>query len=385
MIPYGRQDINQDDIDAVVEVLKSDFLTQGPKVPEFESKVAEYCGVKYGVAVNSATSALHIACMALDIGSGDIVWTSPISFVASANCVLYCGGTIDFVDIDPDTFNISVDRLEEKLTQAEIDGQLPKAIIPVHIAGQSCDMKPIKALSDKYGFKIIEDASHAIGGSYHGHKVGSCNYSDMTVFSFHPVKIITAVEGGMVMTNNEEYLDKLRLYRAHGITSDSKFMTKEPDGPWYYEQITLGYNYRMSDIQAALGISQLERIDQFVSNRRDIAANYNHQLEVTSLKLPTIIEETESSWHLYIVSLTGKDISRHKTIFTQLRQKGIGVQLHYIPIFSQPYYKNSYKDNNDLMSSQSYYKSSLSLPIHMNLNIVEQNLVIENLSDLLSN
>lgn len=278
MIPYGRQSINQDDIDAVVDVLRSDFLTQGPQVPVFEQVVSNYCNAQYAVAVNSATSALHIACLALDLKPGDILWTSPITFVASANCALYCGATVDFVDIDPRTYNLSVSALEQKLDHAKKNGKLPKILVAVHLCGQSCEMQQIHALSQKYGFKIIEDASHAIGGRYQGEPIGSCKYSDITVFSFHPVKIITTAEGGIAVTNQKELADKMDLFRGHGVTRDPDLMTQEPDGSWYYQQIALGFNYRMTELHAALGVSQMQRLDQFVSQRHKLANRYNQLL-----------------------------------------------------------------------------------------------------------
>lgn len=366
MIPYGRQDINQDDINAVIEVLQSDFLTQGPKVPEFERQVANYCGARFGVAVNSATSALHIACMALDIGPGDIVWTSPISFVASANCALYCGASVDFVDIDPETFNLSIAALAKKLEIANQQDRLPKALIPVHMAGQSCDMKAIAKLAQQYGFKIIEDASHAIGASYADTKVGCSVYSDMTVFSFHPVKIITSAEGGMVMTNDAVLNDKLQCFRSHGIIRDANAITEESHGPWYYEQVALGYNYRLSDMHAALGISQLSRLDQFISRRKEIASYYHQHLAELPLYTPVEAEGCASSWHLYIVRLHDDLMTRHREIFSSLRENGIGVQLHYIPIYRQPYYDHI-DDSQYLSATEDYYKRAISIPISTNL------------------
>ncbi|ART79738.1 UDP-4-amino-4,6-dideoxy-N-acetyl-beta-L-altrosamine transaminase [Oceanisphaera avium] len=301
MIPYGRQDINQADIDAVIEILKSDFLTQGPKVPLFEKTVADYVGSDHAVAVNSATSALHIACLALGLGPGDWLWTSPITFVASANCGLYCGAQVDFVDIDPRTYNLCAKELEKKLITAKQNGTLPKVVIPVHFSGQSCDMQAIHALSKRYGFKIIEDASHAIGGKYKKEPIGNCRYSDITVFSFHPVKIITTAEGGMAMTNNPQLAEKMQLYRSHGITRDPSFMTHEPDGSWYYQQIELGYNYRMTELQAALGISQMQRLDGFITQRHKLAQRYNELLADLPITLPWQHVDSDSSWHLYVI------------------------------------------------------------------------------------
>jgi UDP-4-amino-4,6-dideoxy-N-acetyl-beta-L-altrosamine transaminase len=310
MIPYGRQEIIQADIDAVVDVLRSDFLTQGPVVPDFEKSVADYCGAKHAVAVNSATSALHIACLALGVGKGDVVWTTPITFVASANCALYCGASIDFVDIDPRTYNLSVEPLTEKLAQAEKTGNLPKVVIPVHLCGQSCDMAGIYALSQKYGFKIIEDASHAIGGLYREEPIGNCRYSDIAVFSFHPVKIITTAEGGMALTNNEVVANKMALLRSHGITRDPAQMTHASDGDWYYQQIELGFNYRMTELQAALGVSQMARLDNYVTRRHQLARRYEELLTELPVTTPWQHAEGYSAMHLYVIRLQLKKISR---------------------------------------------------------------------------
>lgn len=368
MIPYGKQNINQADIDSVVEVLKSDFLTQGPVIPRFEKAVSDYVGVKYAFAVNSATSGLHIACMALGLKEGDIVWTSPISFVASANCAKYCGADVDFVDIDPVTYNLSVDRLHEKLIEAEKVGKLPKIVIPVHLAGQSCDMESIMKLSQQYGFKIIEDASHAIGGSYKDKKVGSCEYSDITVFSFHPVKIITTGEGGMVCTNQQELASKLYRLRSHGITREPTEMTQAPDGPWYYQQLELGYNYRMTDIQAALGLSQMNRLDEFVAKRHEVFKKYSALLGSLKINLPSKIPDSVSSLHLYIIRVKTNEfgVSR-KEVFERLRAGGILVNLHYIPIYRQPYYKKFGYNVSDFFESENYYKEAISLPMYPDL------------------
>ena len=340
MIPYGRQDISEADIQAVVDVLRSDYLTQGPAVPAFENAVANYCKVKHAVAVNSATSALHIACLALGVGKGDIVWTSPITFVASANCALYCGAAVDFVDIDPRTYNMSMERLAEKLAQAEKSGSLPKVVIPVHLCGQPCDMAAIRLLGQQYGFKIIEDASHAIGGKYRGEPIGNCRYSDITVFSFHPVKIITTGEGGMAVTNDSSLAKSMQLLRSHGITRDVGEMTHAPDGPWYYQQIDLGYNYRMTDIQAALGLSQMQRLDEFVTKRHTIAKRYDQLLADLPVVTPWQHADSYSGLHLYVIRLKLKNIQKtHREVFEVLRAAGIGVNLHYIPIYHQPYYQ----------------------------------------------
>ena len=364
MIPYGKQDINKEDIDAVIDVLKSDFLTQGPLVPQFEKAVTEYTGSKYGVAVNSATSALHIACMALEIKKGDIVWTTPITFVASANCALYCEAEIDFVDIDKKTFNMCPQKLEEKLSQAKRKNKLPKAIIPVHLAGQSCDMKKIKQLSKKYNFKIIEDASHGIGGKYLNKPIGSCIYSDITVFSFHPVKIITTAEGGMAVTNNKKLALRMAKYRSHGIVRGSNEI-KNNDGPWYYEQVDLGFNYRMTDIFAALGISQMKRLDDFVKKRHKIAEEYKKKLK--SLDWITLQEQdkkTFSSFHLFIIRINKEKIKiSHKEIFEKLRNSGVLVNLHYIPVYRHPFYSKMGFKKEAFPESELYYSEAISIPI----------------------
>lgn len=380
MIPYGRQDINQADIDAVVEVLRSDFLTQGPAVPAFEKVLADYCGTRHAVAVNSATSALHIACLALGVEPGDAVWTTPVTFVASANCALYCGASVDFVDIDPRTYNMSVDRLAEKLAQAEQSGTLPKVVIPVHLCGQSCDMAGIHALGQRYGFKIIEDASHAIGGKYRDEPIGSCRYSDVTVFSFHPVKIITTAEGGMALTNDPELAGKMALLRSHGITRDPAQMTHEPDGAWYYQQIALGYNYRMTDLQAALGASQMARLDEFVSGRHRMARRYDRLLSGFPVLTPWQHPDTYSGLHLYPVRLKLDELDMsHRQVFDALRSLGIGVNLHYIPVHTQPYYQALGFRPGDYPEAERYYAEAISLPMYSGLTEDQQDKVIESI------
>ena len=384
MIPYGRHEISETDIDAVVEVLRSDFLTQGPMVPHFEKLVANYCGSDYAVAVNSATSALHLACLALELGPGDRVWTSPITFVASANCALYCGAIIDFVDINPFDFNMSVTALNEKLEFAAKTGALPKIVIPVHLAGQSCDMASIYDLSKKYGFKIIEDASHAIGGRYNSEPIGSCRFSDITVFSFHPVKIITSAEGGMAVTNDAKLADKMALLRSHGITRDEKKMTRPADGGWYYEQIALGFNYRLTDLHAALGVSQLKRLDQFVSRRHEIANIYHDALRDLSLALPAENSETYSSYHLYIVSLIESyHVARRGEIFEALRKQGVMVNLHYIPVHMQPYFTGLGFKKGSYPVAEDFYQRALSIPIFPSLTSDQQSYVVNCLHDIL--
>lgn len=385
MIYYGRQDIDETDVQAVEEVLRSDFLTQGPAIERFERKVAEYCGARYAVAVTNATSALHIACLAVGIGKGDLVWTTPITFTASANCARYCGADVDFVDIDANTYNMSVDVLEEKLQTAKKHGRLPNLVIPVHLAGQSCDMKRMKALSEAYGFRLLEDASHAIGADYADGKVGKCAFSDMVVFSFHPVKIITTGEGGMVLTNDKMLYEKLNLYRSHGITRDAAKMSHESDGPWYYQQITLGYNYRMTDIQAALGASQMERIDVFVARRRSLVARYNTALQDFPVKTPYVMEGADPSWHLYIVRINFANVTKTKQeIFAEMAQKGVALNLHYIPVHTQPYYEALGHRPEECPNAMDYYREALTLPLYPGLTDDEQDQVIEALREVLT-
>jgi len=374
MIPYGRQDINQADIDAVINVLKSDFLTQGNQVPKFEKAVSSYCNASYAVAVNSATSALHLACLSLNLGKGDYLWTSPISFVASANCGLFCGAKVDFVDINPKTYNLDSNKLKDKLIQAKAKNKLPKIVIPVHFAGQSCDMKSIYELSKEYGFKIIEDASHAIGGKYLNEPIGNCKYSDITVFSFHPVKIITTGEGGMALTNNNKLFKHMSLLRSHGITRDPSQMTKQADGDWYYQQIELGYNYRMTDIQAALGVSQLKRLDDYVSRRHELSTRYNELLKDFPLVIPYQHNDGYSAFHLYIIRLKNKN--KHKQVFEYLRKNGIGVNLHYIPVYHQPYYEAMGFKKGYCLEAENYYNEAISLPMYATLSEVEQDKVV---------
>jgi dTDP-4-amino-4,6-dideoxygalactose transaminase len=381
MIPYGRQDISEADIKAVLEVLTSDFLTQGPVVPLFEQQVIEYCKVKYAVAVNSATSALHISCLALGVCEGDIVWTSPITFVASSNCALYCGAKVDFVDIDPQTYNMSVDSLKSKLEKSEENGTLPKVVIPVHLAGQSCDMKQIHTLSKKYGFKIIEDASHAIGGRYLDAPVGNCKFSDITVFSFHPVKIITTGEGGMAVTNDMELSITLSRLRSHGIVRHSAEMTHAPDGPWYYQQIELGFNYRMTDIQAALGLSQMSRLNEFVSKRHELAKRYNELLTEPWVKTPWQHPDTYSGLHLYIIRIQQKNkIISHIQMFERLRNEGILVNLHYIPVYRHPYYQKLGFKASDFPEAEAYYSEAISLPMYAILTHEQQDIVVNTIN-----
>ena len=380
MIPYGRQDISEEDIEQVIAVLRSEYLTQGPVVPKFEKAVSDYTGASFGVAVNSATSALHVACLALGVGKGDSVWTSPISFVASSNCALYCGADVDFVDIDPLTYNMSVNTLAAKLEIAMKEGKLPKVVIPVHLSGQSCDMRSIHFLSKKYGFKIIEDASHAIGGKYLGEPVGNCKYSDITVFSFHPVKIITTGEGGMALTNDYDLASKMTKYRSHGITRLSEEMTCTPHGGWYYQQLNLGFNYRMTDIQAALGLSQMKRIDEFVNKRHEIAKRYDKLLSDSGLTLPYQHSDTYSAFHLYIIRLkTGESKFTHRDIFDKLKSHGILVNLHYIPIYSHPYYQSFGYNKADFPEAEAYYSEALSIPMYTTLTESEQQFVVDSI------
>ena len=384
MIPYGKQNINQADIDSVVDVLKSDFLTQGPQVPLFEDKVAKYCGAKHGVAVNSATSALHIACLALDLGRGDYLWTSPNSFVASANCGLYCGAEVDFVDIDPKTYNLSTKELEKKLIQSKKDNKLPKIVIPVHFAGQSCDMKTIHSLGKEYGFKIIEDASHANGGRYLDQPIGGCQYSDITVFSFHPVKIITTAEGGVATTNDEKLSERMQLFRSHGVTRNSKLMSELSEGGWHYQQVDLGFNYRMTELQAALGVSQMQRLDEFITQRHTLQERYDSLLSGLPIIKPHQSQDSYSALHLYPIQidLDCVDKGREK-IFDEFRQNGIGVNVHYIPIHTQPYYLQFGFKVGDFPNSESYYNRVISIPLFHSMTIEQQDEVLNALMKVL--
>lgn len=381
-IPYGRQDITDEDINAVCEVLRSDFLTQGPSIEKFEKTVAEYCGASHAVAMNSATSALHVACLALDLGPGDWLWTSPNTFVASANCALYCGAQVDFVDIDPATHNMSIKALERKLQEAEKNGRLPKIVIPVHFAGEPCDLKAIKALAERYRFAVIDDASHAIGGRYGEFAIGGTPYSDITIFSFHPVKIVTTGEGGMAVTSNPELGVKLARLRTHGITRNPSEMSREPDGPWYYEQIGLGYNYRITDIQAALGVSQLGRLDAYVKRRHELADRYDQLLASLPLKRPIRDRANRSGLHLYVVLLN--DADRRREVFDNLRANGIGVNVHYIPVHLQPYYRSLGFKLGDFPAAEAYYAGSISLPMFATLTDDQQDRVVSVLSDALA-
>jgi UDP-4-amino-4,6-dideoxy-N-acetyl-beta-L-altrosamine transaminase len=380
-IPYGCQDINQADIDAVVEVLHAECLTQGPVVPAFEQAVAGYCGAKHAVAVNSATSGLHIACLALGVGSGDRVWTTPITFVATANCALYCGATVDFVDIDPRTYNLSVECLAEKLALAAKTNKLPKVVIPVHLAGQPCDMAGIHALSLQYGFKVIEDASHAIGSKYKGGAIGNGRYSDITIFSFHPVKIITSGEGGMALTNDAVLAARLRLLRSHGISSASEDMKPRPmQEIWNYQQIALGFNYRMTDIHAALGLSQMRRLDEFVTSRNSIAERYDLMLADLPVVTPWQHPDSYSSYHLYVIRLkiSGGDKTQ-RLVYESLRAAGILVNLHYIPVYRQPYYERMGFAAGYCPEAERYFAQAISIPMYPGLTISQQNLVFNTL------
>lgn len=375
MIPYGRQSISQQDIDAVIEVLKSDFLTQGPVVPRFEQAVADYCGAGFGVAVNSGTAALHIACLALGVGPGDWVWTSPISFVASANCALYCGAQVDFVDIEPDTGNMCAQELARKLAIAKQEGKLPKVVIPVHFAGLPCDMQAIHTLAQEYGFRIIEDACHALGARYHDEPTGNGRYSDITVFSFHPVKIITTGEGGMAMTNDPALTKTMRMLRSHGITREPEDFINEPDGPWYYEQQMLGFNYRMTDIQAALGLSQMTRLDEFLAKRREIAASYHNELPRHIGSLATR-QARLSAWHLYVIRV--KQSARNE-VMDKLRKKHISANVHYIAINTQPFHMMTLGKT---PTAASFSQSAITLPLYPNLSQSDFRSIIRHLSEI---
>ena len=377
MIPYGKQDISQADINTVVDVLKSDFLTQGPQVPLFERTVSAYCGAEYGVAVNSATSALHIACLSLGLRDGDWLWTSPNTFVASANCGLYCGAKVDFVDIDPLTYNLSVMELEKRLIHAKQENKLPKIVIPVHFAGQSCEMKDIYVLSKQYGFSIIEDASHAIGGRYLDGTIGGCQYSDITVFSFHPVKIITTAEGGLATTNSKQLAEKMKLLSSHGITRDQTLMTKQTEGAWYYQQIDLGFNYRMTELQAALGVSQMQRLDEFIAKRHILQQRYDELLDGLPLLRPYQSDTSYSALHLYPIQVDETKMNKNRMqVFEELRHYGIGVNLHYIPVYTHPYYLEMGFKNGAFPETESYYSKAISLPIFAKLSFDDQDKIV---------
>jgi UDP-4-amino-4,6-dideoxy-N-acetyl-beta-L-altrosamine transaminase len=379
-IPYGRQDITDADVDAVVRVLRSDFLTQGPVVQHFEKEVAKYCGAQRAVAVNSATSALHLACLALGVGPGDLVWTTAVTFVASANCARYCGADVDFVDIDSQTCNISVSRLTEKLEAAEAKGRLPKVVIPVHLCGQSCEMEAIHGLSKRFGFRIIEDASHALGGRYMDEPIGGCRFSDITVFSFHPVKMITTGEGGMALTNDPALANHMARLRSHGITRDAQEMTDPPDGPWYYQQIELGFNYRMPDILAALGASQLLRLDDYVARRHERADRYDQLIKDLPVRAIAQLPDSYSSYHLYVVRVqTGAFNATHREVFERLRSAGVSVNLHYIPLYRQPYFKRLGISAADFPEAERYYSEAITLPLFPGLTEVQQGEVVESM------
>ncbi len=382
-IPYGRQEITPDDIAAVVSVLESDFLTQGPKVGDFEAAVGTMVGATYGIAVNSATSALHIACLALGVARGDLVWTTPISFVASANCAALCGATIDFVDIDIRTFNISTEALEQKLRAASILGRLPKVLIVVHMCGQSCDMERIYGLTQQYGISVIEDASHAIGGEYKGKKIGNCNYSDITIFSFHPVKLVTTGEGGIAVTNDPQLASTMTLLRSHGVTRNPFEMKQKPAGPWHYEQILLGLNYRMTDIQAALGLSQLGRLDQYINKRNFLAGRYDERLVEAGLATPYIDHDCRSAFHLYVIRVLD-DQAPKNTLFQGMREAGIEVNVHYRPIYRQPYYESLGFNEGYCPVAERYYREAMTLPLFPTMTTSEQDFVIETLCRHLS-
>jgi UDP-4-amino-4,6-dideoxy-N-acetyl-beta-L-altrosamine transaminase len=384
MIPYGRQQILPEDIEQVVDVLTSDFITQGPKVPAFEEAIAKYCNTKHAFAVNSATSALHIANLALGVQSGDLVWTSPISFVASSNCALYCGAKVDFVDINKKTANICPEQLHKKLIHAKQNNVLPKVLIVVHMAGLSCEMERIYQLANEFNVNVIEDASHAIGGEYQGKKIGSCQYSDMVVFSFHPVKIITTAEGGMVLTNSSKYADKLSLLRSHGITKAPEKLSENKDQPWYYEQQSLGFNFRMTELQAALGLSQFPRLDSFIQQRQTIAKRYQKALSSLPLTFQQQNSQSLSSYHLFIIQLTESSPINRKTLFNRLREAEIGVNVHYIPIHTQPYYQEMGFTLGDFPQAESYYEQCLSLPLYPDLSEKDFNYIVDTLTTLLS-
>ena len=382
-IPYGRQTINDADIEAVVSVLKSDFLTQGTAVPAFERALAQAVGARHGVAVQNATCALHIACMALDVGPGDRVWTSPNSFVASANCARYCGAEVDFVDIDPETFNMSAKALAEKFAAARKDGRLPKAIIPVHFAGQSCDMAEIRAIAQEYGARVIEDASHAVGASYRNAQVGGCEHADIAVFSFHPVKIITTGEGGMALTNDPALAARMADLRSHGITRDPARLSHAGEGAWYYEQQSLGFNHRMTEMQAALGLSQLGHLGDWIARRNDIARRYDSALVGLPLLLPKVAPARISAWHLYVVRLAEDAPLTRREFFDAMRARDIGVNVHYIPIHWQPDFRRLGFAPGQFPAAERYYERCVSLPIYAGLSDSQFDIVAATIRELL--
>jgi UDP-4-amino-4,6-dideoxy-N-acetyl-beta-L-altrosamine transaminase len=385
MIPYARQDICDEDIQSVVDVLKSDFLTQGPVINAFEDALSEYAGARYSVCVNSATSALHLSCLALGLGPGDILWTSAITYVASANCAFYCGAQVDLIDIELQSFNLSVSDLERKLIDAKKKNRLPKILVAVHMAGQPCDMEAIRKLTNEYGVAVIEDASHAIGASYGAKKVGSCQYSDITVFSFHPVKIITAGEGGAALTNDETLAKKIELLRSHGVTRDPDLMAKSSDGPWYYEQIALGMNYRMTDIHAALGNSQLKRIDGFVERRNQISSCYSEAFHSLGVKTPKLNERCQSAWHIYIARLELDALKLNRfDFFNKMKDSGLGVNVHYIPLYRQPYIKDHMEFQlSNYPNAEQYYAEAITLPLYPSMSDAEIDTVISIVSGVL--
>lgn len=384
MIPYGRQSIDQADIDAVTAVLQSDFLTQGPAVPAFEQAMAQYVGAKHALAMNSATSALHVACLALGLGDGDCLWTTPNTFVASSNCALYCGASVDFVDIDPSTYNLSVFALAEKLAQAEKTGHLPKIVVAVDFAGQPCDWVGLRALADQYGFALIDDASHAIGAELNGIKLGAGHWADITIFSFHPVKIITTAEGGMAFTQSDELAQKMQLLRSHGITRDANLLTQTDVGGWYYEQKELGFNYRMTDIQAALGLSQLQHLDAWLARRRQLVKQYETWLAELPIVLPKLADGANSAWHLYVIQLDStKTAKTRREVFDALRASGIGVNVHYLPVYLQPYYQGLGFEQGLCPNAESYYDHAISIPMYAGLSDEQQAEVIEVLTGIL--
>ncbi|WP_099825725.1 UDP-4-amino-4,6-dideoxy-N-acetyl-beta-L-altrosamine transaminase [Oceaniglobus indicus] len=381
MIPYGRQEITDADIAAVVDVLRSDFLTQGPQVPAFEAALCAATGARHGVAVNSATSALHIACLALDLGPGDLLWTSPNTFVASANVGHLCGADVDFVDIDPETFNMCPKALAAKLDTAKAVGRLPKIVMPVHMCGQSCDMAAIGALAQKYGFRVIEDASHAIGGRFGAQPVGACAYSDICVFSFHPVKIVTTAEGGAAMTNDPRLAARMERLRSHGVTRDPALMRGAPDGAWYYQQIELGLNYRMTELQAALGVAQMTRLTVFLALRNRLAARYDALLADLPVVLPQRARNVYSSFHLYVIRVVPE---RRRAVFDHMRAAGIGVNVHYIPVHTQPYWQSHGFAPGDFPNAETYYAAAISIPLYAGLSDADQDIVVAELTKALA-
>ncbi len=385
-IPYGRQTIQASDIEAVMQVLKSDWITQGPAIEHFEQKLAKRFESPHALAVCNATAALHLAYLAAGLGPGKKLWTSPNTFLATANAARFCGADVDFVDIDPKSWNLSVEQLVLRLSQAEKTGQLPDVLAPVHFGGNPCEMEAIAGLARKYNFQVVEDASHAVGARYQNHPIGSSHYSDFTVFSFHPVKIITTGEGGAILTHNTAAYERMARLRSHGMTRNPKLMQQEGEGGWYYEQLELGFNYRITDIQAALGESQLERLDSFIQQRQVLAKRYSELLADLSadlaLQLPSVSAEAVSAWHLYVIRIPSRKGMR-KQVYDHLQKAGIEVNVHYIPVHLQPYYRQLGFKPGDFPEAEAYYREAITLPLFPTLTLKQQDFIVSTLKEAL--